>query len=244
VHSEIAQKERSTGNISAMQPGDWFTPGRFALILGLLILASFPQVLLGLQTFVVRDYGFFVYPLAHFQREAFWRGEVPLWNPYNNCGVPFLAQWNTMPLYPPALVYLLFPLNWSLSFFSLLHLFWGGLGMYYLAHRWTGSRFAAAVAGVLFAFNGLSLNLLMWPSHIATFSWMPWVILLVERAWREGGRWIFLASICGALQMLAGGPETILLTWLILSAIWLKQLVQAVLAGGKNGAETPDDTAG
>ena len=82
---------------------DWFTAGRFALILAALIFAAFPQVLLGLQTFVVRDFGFFAYPLALYQRECFWQGELPLWNPYNNCGVPFLAQWNTMPLYPPAL---------------------------------------------------------------------------------------------------------------------------------------------
>jgi hypothetical protein len=226
------------------QPGAWLTPCRFSIVLGLLIFASFPQVLLGLQTFVVRDYGFFAYPLAHFQREAFWRGELPLWNPYNNCGVPFLAQWNTMPLYPPALIYLLLPLKWSLSFFCLLHLFWAGLGMYFLTHRWTGLRLAAAVGGVLFAFNGLSLNFLMWPSHIATFSWMPWVVLCVERAWREGGRKIFLAIACGALQMLAGGPETILLTWLLLSAVWLKQLVEGFLSrrGTARGIPVPPET--
>src|SRR5262245_16629917 len=185
-----------------------------------------------METFVVRDFGFFAYPLAHFQREAFWRGEVPLWNPYNNCGVPFLAQWNTMPLYPPALIYLLLPLSWSLSFFCLLHLFWAGLGLYCLAHRWTGNRLAAAVAGLVFAFNGFSLNLLMWPSHIATLSWMPWVVLLVERGWQEGRRKLVIAAICGALQMLAGGPETILLTWLLLSAMWFIQLVQARRAWG------------
>src|SRR6266850_3924915 len=103
--------EQSAEPMRTMVPGDWLTPGRFALVLGLLIFAAFPQVVLGLQTFVVRDFGFFAYPLAHFQRECFWRGELPLWNPYNNCGVPFLAQWNTMPLYPPALIYLLLPLG-------------------------------------------------------------------------------------------------------------------------------------
>src|SRR5271165_7099564 len=106
-----------------------FTPLRFGLLLGLLIFAAFPQVLLGLETFVVRDYGFFVYPLAHFQQECFRHGELPFWNPYNNCGVPFLAQWNTMPLYPLSLIYLLLPLQWSLSFFCLLHLWFAGFGM-------------------------------------------------------------------------------------------------------------------
>ncbi len=202
-----------------------FTPWRFALLLALLIFATFPHVLLGLQTFVVRDYGFFAYPLAHFQQQCFRRGELPFWNPYNNCGVPFLAQWNTMPLYPPSLIYLALPLQWSLSFFCLLHLWFAGFGMFFLARRWTGNSFAAAFAGVAFAFNGLTLNLLMWPSHIATLSWMPWVVLAVELAWREGGRKIILAAFAGGLQMLAGGPEIIFLTWILLLALWIQQFV-------------------
>jgi hypothetical protein len=207
-----------------------FSPWQFGVLLALLIFAAFPQVILGVETFVARDYGFFVYPLAHFQRDCFWRGELPFWNPFNNCGVPFLAQWNTMPLYPPALIYLTLPFAWSLSFFSLAHLWWAGLGMYFLAWRWSGNSFAAAFAGTAFAFNGFTLNLLMWPSHIATFSWLPWVVLATEAAWREGGKKIPLAAFAGALQMLAGGPETIFLTWLITSALWLQQFV---------GAESP-----
>jgi len=213
-----------------------FTPFRFGVLLALLIFAAFPQVLLGLQTFVIRDYGFFVYPLAHFQQECFRHGELPFWNPYNNCGIPFLAQWNTMPLYPPSLIYLTLPLGWSLSFFCLLHLWFAGLGMFFLARRWTslrgeataaqaGNNFAAAFAGTVFSFNGFTLNLLMWPSHLATFAWMPWVVLAVEIAWREGGRKIFLAAIVGALQMLAGGPEIIFLTWVLLFALWIQQFV-------------------
>jgi hypothetical protein len=205
---------------------DLFTPLRFGILLALLIFAAFPQVLLGLQTFLIRDFGFFAYPLAHFQRDCFWHGELPFWDPYNYCGVPFLAQWNTMPLYPPALVYLLLPLTWSLSFFCLLHLWFAGFGMYRLARRWTGNNFAAAFAGMAFAFNGLTLNLLMWPSHIATLSWMPWVVLTVESAWREGRRKVILAALVGALQMLAGGPETILFTWLFLLILWIQQFAK------------------
>jgi hypothetical protein len=227
---------RDMSDSSENRAPEWFTPRRFALLLALLVLAQFPQVLAGLETFVARDYGFFAYPLAHFQQDCFRRGELPFWNPYNNCGVPFLAQWNTMPLYPPALIYLLLPLTWSLSFFCLLHLWFAGLGMFFLARRWTslrgdaaappaGNNFAAAFAGTVFAFNGFTLNLLMWPSHIATFSWMPWVILAAERAWREGGRKIIPAAFAGALQMLAGGPETILLTWLIVAALWLQSFI-------------------
>lgn len=203
-----------------------FTPVRFGIFLALLVLAVYPQIIFGLETFVARDYGFFAYPVAHFQKECLMHGELPFWNPYNNCGVPFLAQFNTMALYPPALFYLALPLTWSLGVFSLLHLWFAGLGMYFLARRWTGgNNFAAAFAGTAFAFNGFTLNLIMWPSHIATFSWIPWVILAVELAWREGAHKIILAAFAGAMQMLAGGPETIFLTWLILLALWLQQFI-------------------
>jgi len=205
---------------------EWLTPAWFALLLALLLVATFPGVLVGGTTFIFRDFGMFSYPVAYFQRQCFWRGELPLWNPFNNCGLPFLAQWNTLTLYPFSLIYLLLPLTWSLSFFCLAHLFWGGLGMYFLAQSWTNHRLAAALAGVIFCFNGLSLNFLMWPSHVATFSWLPWVAWLGQRAWREGGKALVWGTAAGAMQMLAGGPETIMLTWLILLVLacgdWLR----------------------
>ena len=214
-------------SVRADAADEWLTPGRFALFLGALILAAFPGVLLGGTTFVIRDFGMFSYPVAFFHRQCFWRGELPLWNPLSHCGVPFLAQWNTLTLYPLSLIYLLLPLTWSLSFFCLAHLFWGGLGMYFLAHRWTGNRLAAGLAGVIFAFNGLSLNFLMWPSHIATFSWLPWLVWLGQRAWREGGKALVWGTAAGAMQMLAGGPETIVATWLILLVLacgdWIRE---------------------
>ena len=80
---------KATGKPAASRPVDWFTPWRFGVFLGLLILATFPQVLTGLETFVVRDYGFFAYPLAYFQQSCYRGAELPLWNPYNLCGVPF-----------------------------------------------------------------------------------------------------------------------------------------------------------
>ncbi len=199
--------------------GGWLTMGRFAIVLGILIFIPFWNVLLGQKCFAVRDFGLFSYPVAYFHRERFWHGEIPLWNPYDCCGLPFLAQLNTLVFYPPSLIYLLLPLPWSLPVFCLLHLFAGGMGMYLLAWRWSGSRAGAALAGVIFAFNGLSLNFLMWPSHTATFALMPWVIALGEQAMLAGGRAIILAAILAGFEVLAGGPETILFTWLVLSGV-------------------------
>jgi len=199
----------------------WFTPGRFAALLALLIFIFFPDVILGTRTFVFRDYGLYGYPVAFHHRESFWRGEVPLWNPLNDCGVPFLAQWNTIVLYPGSLFYLLLPLSWSLGVFCLVHVFLAGLGMYFLARRWTGNRLAASVAGLAFAFNGFTLSCLIWPHCMASLGWMPFVVLMAESAWQKGGRFVVAAAVIGALQMLAGPPEFILSTWLVVGSLWL-----------------------
>src|SRR5208337_177390 len=81
-----------TPDAKAETVGDdaWLKPGWFAVLLALLTLASYPQVFLGFQTFVHRDFGLFSYPIAYHFRESFWHGELPLWNPLNNCGTPFL----------------------------------------------------------------------------------------------------------------------------------------------------------
>jgi hypothetical protein len=211
----------------------WLTPGRFTLLLVSLVFVTYPEVILGEGTFFYRDFQLFAYPWAHYNRESFWRGEFPLWNPLSNCGVPFLAQWNTMTLYPGSLLYLLLPLSWSLGVFCLLHLVLGGFGMYRLAFRWSNHRWAAALAGVAFAFNGLVLNSLMWTNNIAALGWMPWVVLCVERAWREGGKRLVIAAIVGALQMLTGAPEIIFLTWVTAATIWLADTIEDRRSAGR-----------
>jgi hypothetical protein len=205
----------------------WFTPGRFAVLLAVLTCAAYPEVVAGWGTFFHRDFSVFGYPLAYYHRESFWRGEIPLWNPLNDCGLPFLAQWNTMTLYPLSLFYLLLPLSWSLGVFCLGHLFLGGMGMYFLAHRWADNRFAAAAAGLAYSFNTLLLNSLMWPNNIAALGWLPWIVLAVEHAWREGGRWLLPAALAGATQMLTGAPEVILLTWTLLATLLVGQMALA-----------------
>lgn len=210
---------------SLLRVDSFFAPRRFALILAILVGACFVPVLLGFQSFVFRDFGVFGHPLASYYRDCFWRGEVPLWNPLNNCGLPFMAQWNTMVFYPGSLIYLLLPLPWSLNLFCLLHLYFGGLGIFFLARRWSGSNFAAAFAGLVFTFNGLALHCLMWPNNVAALGWMPWILMLVERAWSRGGWSLLPAVLAGTCQFMAGAPEAFLFTWIVTAFVWLAHAI-------------------
>jgi hypothetical protein len=174
---------KDTGlRVAGLGAGLEITPLRFGLMLAGLLSLWHPGILLGTTTFFYRDYGVLGYPFIHFHRECFWAGELPLWNPLSNCGAPFLAQWGTMTLYPPSLFYLLFPLPWSLGVFCLAHLWLGGLGMFQLARRWMGAGPGPALAGVAFALGGVAQSSLMWPNYTVALGWMPWVVLLVERA--------------------------------------------------------------
>ena len=59
ISSEAGNKPDAGTGLDA-----WFTPGRFAALLAILIAACFPQVISGLETFFYRDYCLFGYPLA------------------------------------------------------------------------------------------------------------------------------------------------------------------------------------
>lgn len=199
----------------------WLTPGRVMLLVAALFVAAFPGVVIGTATFFRLDYGVIGYPALHHFVESVKSTKIPLWNAYSNCGAPFLAQWGTMCLYPGNVFLLVFPLPWSLGVFCLAHLLLGAAGTYRLARSWTGDPVAAAFGAVAFAFNGAVLSALIWPNYCIALGWMPWLVLVMQLAWREGGWRLPVAALIGAMQMLTGVPELVLLTWLFIGGLWL-----------------------
>ena len=227
------------------QSVEFLTLPRFAILLAVLLLASFPDVIFGWRSFFTRDFANFGYPLAWHVQQSYRAGEIPLWNPYNFAGLPFLAQWNTLALYPPSLIYILLPLPWSLNCFNVLHLYLGGLGMFCLARRWLRDGRAASVAGVAYAFSGLMVSSLMWPNNMAALGWLPFVLLTGERAACEGGKRCLAAAFVMALQFLSGAPEIIGLTWTgLLAVILFAQETPAVAVWRRFGRLAPVFVAG
>jgi hypothetical protein len=72
---------------------------------------------------------------------------------------------------------------------------------------------------------------------VAALAWMPWVILLCERAATEGGRALFWAALAAACQLMTGSPEIILFTWLVAAGMGLqtawRQGIRWITAGGR-----------
>lgn len=200
--------------------GFW-TSRRFLLVMSLVVLAVFPKVVLGLTAFFFRDSGALGYPNAYYFQQSVQHGELPLWNPYSHCGVPYMAQMGQW--YPGNWLSVLLPLPWSVNLVLFAHLILGGWGMYELTRRWGAGGFAASFAGLAYAFNGVTLSCFQWGNYIASLGWLPWVVLAVTEAWRHGGRWIPIAAVVSALQVLTATPELTLLGWLFLALLWLSE---------------------
>jgi hypothetical protein len=219
--------EKNTTPSPVEKPEAWLSPGRVLLLVAALFVAAFPGVIFGTSSFFRLDYGVIGFPALNHFVESVRSTKIPLWNPYSNCGAPFLAQWGTMCLYPGNVLLLLFPLPWALGVFSLAHLVLGAAGMCRLARHWTGDAVAAAFAAFAFVFNGAVLSSLIWPNYCVALAWMPWLVLVMQRTWRDGGRWLPVAALIGAMQMLVGVPELVLLTWVFIGGLWLVDRKQA-----------------
>ena len=124
--------------------------------------------------------------------ESWRRRELPLWNPYELCGTPLLADSQSGALYPPHIVMgvLHVPTAAAMTLLAWLHLFWAGLGVFLLSGRLGATRVGGVVAGAGFALSAFMLSWLALPSVISTVAWIPWVLLGTYGVWGLGsGAW-------------------------------------------------------
>ena len=67
------------------------------------VLAFFRQVLFYGHYAIPWDFRYYHLSQAWFIARSFARGELPLWDPYTYCGMPFYANLTAQLFYPPAL---------------------------------------------------------------------------------------------------------------------------------------------
>jgi hypothetical protein len=159
---------------------------------------------------------------AGYQYHRFTRGEVPLWNPYNNGGFPFIGDTQAAVFYPPRLATIaLSNLSGDWSYHALelemtAHVLAYSLFMYALVRRMTigssGSVYGAFVASVVASYGGFMSGYP--PLQLAILEagiWLPLAVLGILEATRcDRLRWVWLAFTgftCG-LSWMAGHPQT------------------------------------
>ncbi len=142
---------------------------------------------------------------VHLHRSVVDEGMIPLWNPYQFCGTPFLANAQTAPLYPLNILFILFEPVRAFGLSAMIHLFLAGAFTFLLARALGVGRFGATVSGVTFAFSAFMVLWLELPTLVNVATWLPLVLYLILRAWDRTG--IVHAVFAGAalgVAILAG----------------------------------------
>lgn len=169
---------------------------------------------------------------AGYQYQRFTEGEVPLWNPYNNGGLPFIADTQAAVFYPPRLVTIaLARLSGGWSYHALelemtAHVLAYTLMMYAFTRRltlaWRGSVIGGLVAALVAGYGGYltgypPLQLALLEAGI----WLPLAALGILEAMRDERPrwgWLLLTGLGLGLSWIAGHPQTSYFLTLLLVA--------------------------
>lgn len=157
-----------------------------------------------------------------YQYERMSQGEIPLWNPYNNAGLPFIADTQAAVFYPPRWITMGLSslagewnynaLQLEMTFHTLLYT----VLMYAFMRRLTlgngYSEFASFIAAIIIGYGGYTTSYP--PLQLAVLEAAIWFplgaigILEATRTDRLNGQWILLAGFGLGLSWLAGHPQT------------------------------------
>ena len=218
-HARAASSLPEAGNSRAF-------PVAFAVIVA--VLVAYWPMLVG-QIVFHRDTALWVLPARWFVRQSLLAGEFPSWNPYQGLGFPLLADPQYGVFYPPHWLLLLVPdrmVAHLVSWISLAHLVWGGLGMMLLARRLGACHFGAALAGISWALSGHTTSAWSVGPLLLGEAWIPWVARGFLILSRKDGRAPFASAVWPlALSLLVGEP--------FMSAMALFFAVVVVFATGK-----------
>jgi len=166
-------------------------------------------------------YGYFV-PKFWYGNAELGAGRLPLWNPYEYGGLPFLGAAQPAALYPPKIaVYALAGRAATHAYMALHYLLAGGFA--FVALRGLGLGWPGAALGtVTWAFSPLNLESHYHPVRLACLTWVPLVLLAFVRLLeRPGPRAAAALAGAAALTLLGGYPEYALDTGVCLLVFWL-----------------------
>ncbi len=154
------------------------------------------------------------------------------WNNYTFSGWALMGDIQSATLYPPNwLHFLIADSSKVFTVLALFHYFWGAAGMFLFA-RCRFDILPSAVAAFLWAFGGYHLlrltnGVVIFP---AALCWMPWMWLAAEKASLAKGpalKWIGLLGLFGGMQILAGAPQIVQISW---AGIFLWMLFRVIFA--------------
>ncbi len=161
----------------------------------------------GLRTTEHADLHQRVLPFFHYGFSELRQGRLPLWNPRQLCGAPFLDDPATGVFQPLNTVFLLPPVERAMAAQAFLALFLMALFFVLFARSLDVAYVPAMIGGIVYAFNGATAAAMSHPELAATLAWTPllfWALREYPREWRPGVAGA--GGLAAAMLALAGSP--------------------------------------
>ncbi len=141
--------------------------------------------------------------------KSHWR--FPMWDTYNFSGHPLMSSGGGGAMvYPPYLLYFVFPVHFGWTLLFVLHIFLAGLGIFLLLQEYKISKFAAFLGAVIFMFSG-QLITTTHAGHLGRMIgavFLPYSFLFLHRAFetKKIKDFVIFGGITG-LFLLAGHTQ-------------------------------------
>lgn len=177
-------------------------------IIACLVLVFFSNIFFTSNTFFQRDTLTLFHPWMEFSKNSLQKMEIPLWNPYTYCGMPFMANMQSGVFYPLNVMFWLTDFVSAYKIYLFLHFFLTGLFMYLLLRDFKLDNGQALVGAVLWTFSGSIVTRLEFLSVLSTTIWLPLEFLVVRKLIDNANKKnIILLSLVFAIQFFAGHPQ-------------------------------------
>ncbi|MCU0495714.1 MAG: oligosaccharide flippase family protein [Anaerolineae bacterium] len=165
------------------------------------------------------------YQWKSFLRDQFAIGEIPLWNPYNFAGAPFMAAGQQSTLYPLSILYYVMPLPAAYGWFTVINLWLAGVMMFLFMRGIGVKRFGALISAITYQLAGMFVASAVHPMIIGAIVWLPLMLLMAEFILQQrplwgkptSAPWVAIGAIALACNILAGHPEITIYSLLILA---------------------------
>jgi len=177
-----------------------------------------------------------VYPQQTFAAESFYHLEIPFWNPYTFCGMPFYSDLQVGFFYPLNRLSMLFFENdgklsvWGLQFIIIIHFFISQLLFYLFLRYLKVSQLAAIFGSITYSFSFVMVLHVFHPMMVYHLAWFPLVLMYYFKSIDEKKiKFAFLAGLIFGTSMLAGHPQTILYQILFLGIYFIWILIKNII---------------
>lgn len=122
----------------------------------------------------------YYWPIIFFEKKHILQDHaLPLWNNMFFSGTPLLPDPQSLLFYPPALLFLLLPIDLSIIAWFMLHTFLGGLGAYFTARKGLGFSQISSIFTAIFYITFPKAAGFLEAGHltlVASIAWLPYIL--------------------------------------------------------------------